>query len=463
MPRTSLIAAVTVGCLVAANVTGWCVAAERVRSFFQQPGEAISPARPTARPAADATANQPSPFVPQAEAEPVEPGGISIAELEEVALQNNPTVIQAGQFVEALRGKYVQVGLYPNPLVGYVGEDMGDEGRGGQHGAFFIQEVVTAGKLRLDRNVVGHEIAAAERAWEAQSLRVTTDVRTAAYDVLLAQRKVELLRELVRIGEEGRQAAEALLRAKEVSKVDVLQARVEENSAKMELESVVNDHRAAWRKLAIVAGVPEMEPTPLTDKLDNGLPDLTWEESVSRLLASSPELARAYAEVERANCSLARECAGRVPNFDVEAGVDHNLASNDELASVRFALPLQLYNRNQGNICRANAELAAAHQEARRVELLLQDRLSDALNRYQVAKNRADRYAREILPDADDSLKLVREGYRLAEFGYLELLTAQRTSFRVHLAYVESLRDLRVSHAQIEGLLLSGGLQTVER
>ncbi len=311
--------------------------------------------------------------------------------------------------------------------------------------------------------MVSHEISAAERVWEAQGLRVTTDVRTAAYGVLVAQRKVELLRELVRIGEAGRQAAEALFRAKEVSRVDILRARVEENTARLELDSAQQEYRSAWRKVAIVAGVPELEPARLADKLEGGLPDRTWGESLSRLLTSSPEMAQAYAHVDRANCAVARECAGRIPNFDVETGVRHNFASDNAVASVRVAVPLQLFDRNQGNIYRANAELAAAHQEARRIELLLQERLTDAFNRYQVAKTRADHYANDILPDADVSLELVREGYRRGEFSYLELLTAQRTSFRVNLAYVESLRDLRVSNAQIDGLLLSGGLQSVEQ
>jgi cobalt-zinc-cadmium efflux system outer membrane protein len=130
---------------------------------------------------------------------------------------------------------------------------------------------------------------------------------------------------------------------------------------------------------------------------------------------------------------------------------------------MQLSVPLQLFNRNQGNIYRAHAELAAAHEEARRIELLLQDRLTDALYRYQVAKMRADRYANDILPDADESLKLIGEGYRRGELSYLELLNAQSTFFRVNLAYVESLRDLRVSHAEIEGFLLSGGLQAVDR
>ena len=37
--------------------------------------------------------------------------------------------------------------------------------------------------------------------------------------------------------------------------------------------------------------------------------------------------------------------------------------------------------------------------------------------------------------------------------------TIQRTYFRVNLAYLESLRELRLSTVQIEGLLLTGGLE----
>jgi cobalt-zinc-cadmium efflux system outer membrane protein len=249
-----------------------------------------------------------------------------------------------------------------------------------------------------------------------------------------------------------------LLKAKEVSSADVVRARIEANSAKLQLENARNDYRAAWQKLAIVIGVPGMEPVFLEDRLEGSLPELTWQESVSQLMAGSPELARAYAEVERAQCTLARERAGRVPNFNVEAGARYNNASEDTIATVRVAIPLQLFNRNQGNIQRAQGELAATRQNVRRVELSLQDRLADAFRRYANARQQVRRYRDKILPDAKESLDMVREGYEEGEFGYLELLTAQRTYFHVNLAYVESLRALWVNSTRIEGMLLSGGL-----
>src|SRR6266404_909425 len=53
------------------------------------------------------------------------PAAISLADLEQLALQHNPTLAQAALQVEAARGKALQAGLYPNPTVGYTGELIG--------------------------------------------------------------------------------------------------------------------------------------------------------------------------------------------------------------------------------------------------------------------------------------------------------------------------------------------------
>ena len=406
------------------------------------------------------TAPVPAPS-PVAEARPGAQARLTLAELEEIATANNPTLPQAARRIEALQGRQLQVGLYPNPVVGYIGDDMGEAGTAGQQGAFLGQKIVTAGKLRLNRTVVGQEIQQAQHAWEVQRWRVLNDVRAGAYEVLVAQRTIELNDQLVRIGEAGMKAAEALFRNQEVARIDVLQARVETNSAKLELDNARNQYVAAWRKLALVMGVPDMEPTPLADELQNEIPELSWDDSVLRLMSESPQLAHARAGVERARYTLARAYAERTPNFDIGGAVRYNNASRDTVAMIQIGLPLQIYNRNQGNIAKAQAEVAAARREVQRVELVLQDRLADAFKQYANARQQTRRYVDDILPDAKTTLELVRTGYEQGEFGYLELLTTQRTYFRVNLAYVGSLRELRVSSVRIDGMLMSGGLEAV--
>ena len=60
----------------------------------------------------------------------------------------------------------------------------------------------------------------------------------------------------------------------------------------------------------------------------------------------------------RAEAVLSRECAARVPNVDVQAGVQYDNATRDTIAGVQAGVPLPVFNRNQGNIRQAEAELA---------------------------------------------------------------------------------------------------------
>ncbi len=386
------------------------------------------------------------------------PGGTTLGELESTALANNPTVVQAAMRVKAAEAKCVQVGLYPNPVLGYKGEDMGDQGSAGKQGAFFGQEFVTSRKLQLDRAVAAQEVQQARHVHESQRQRVLNDVRLTFYEVLVAQRTVALYEQLVHIGEEGQKVAESLQRAKEVAQADVLRARIEAESARIQLQTARDQHQAACRQLAAVIGVPSADFSSLQGDLEGQMPQLVWEDALGRLLTQSPELAEARSGVQRARCALQRQFAERVPNVAVQADVRHDNATRDNIASIAVGIPLPLFNRNQGNIAKADAELITAWKEVNRIELRLQDRLAVTFQRYATARHRVEKYAVDLLPAAKQSLELADSGYRQGEFDYLALLDAQRTYFRVNLTFLESLRELRASSVSIEGLLLTGGL-----
>ena len=326
-------------------------------------------------------------------------------------------------------------------------------------GGGFSQEIVTRGKLRLGRAVAGHEVHMAQHGWEAQQQRVLNDVRAGYYEVLLAQKTVEVNEELVRIGNEGLQVAEKLRAEKEVSQADVLQARIEADMAKLNLQVSRNDQQAVWRRLAAVLGRPGMEPRPVAGDANANLPELGWENTVAQIFALSPEIAQANVGVERARCDLALQHAERVPNFEVGSAVKFDTGSRYTVVDVAVSVPLMLFNRNQGNITAAQAELVSARKEVERVELDLRDRLAVTFKQYADARRRVETFRSSVLQNADESLKLTRAGYRAGELGYLTLLTAQRTYFGVSLEYLNSLRELWTRSVELEGLLLSGGLQ----
>ena len=82
---------------------------------------------------------------------------------------------------------------------------------------------------------------------------------------------------------------------------------------------------------------------------------------------------------------------------------------------------------------------------------------------YATARQQVEKYEKDILPNARESLNLVSSGYRQGEFNYLQMLTAQRTYFQTNLTYLDALRDLRAAAVAIEGNLLSDSLQAMEQ
>jgi cobalt-zinc-cadmium efflux system outer membrane protein len=387
-------------------------------------------------------------------------GPLTLPDLESMALDGNPALAQAAAKVEAARGAWVQAGLPPNPTGGYLASEVGNEGHAGQQGGYFGQEVVTGGKLRLSRAVAAQEIRVAQQQFEAERLRVLSDVRIGFYEVLVAQRRLEITQELQRLSQRAVDTAKAFFEREEGNRVDLLQARVESGSARILAENSRNDYLAAWRKLSAVLGSPEMAPVKLAGDLEGDTQEANFDATLARVIAISPELAAARASVDSARAAVARARVEWVPNVDLQASIQHDNASHYDIAQVQMGMPIPVWNRNQGGVRRARGELAAAQSNADRVELGLQQRLAIVFQRYANARQQVETYRRQILPDAQSSLDLVSEGYRQGEFGYLILLTSQRTFFQTNLAYLESLRQLRESQAAVDNLLLTDSLRS---
>lgn len=391
--------------------------------------------------------------------EPLLPDRLTLADVESSALGNNPTLARAEARISAARGQWLQAGLRPNPRIGYSGGEIGNEGAAGLQGGFLSQEIVTADKLLLSQTVASREIERLQQEFAAQQRRVLTDVRRAFYDVLAAQRAIDLARDLSQIAGKAYDTSQVLFKNGEISQVDMLQSGIEAEQARILRENALNRHAAAWRQLAAVAGNPNMAPRPLEGDLRAAIPDLSWETESQRLLAASPELAAAYAAVAKAQAALSRARAERYPNWEAQAGAQYDYGTQDAVANVQLSVPLPIYNRNQGGIRAAESQIAEAQANVSRLELSLQQRLAKAFEPYRNARTQTDVYTQRILPDARKSLDETVKSYEAGEVGFLSLLNVQRTYFQTQVAHLEALRQLRDSAATIEGLLLSDSLQ----
>ena len=193
---------------------------------------------------------------------------MSMADFEQIAMERNPTLRQAAAQFEAAMNRSLQAGLYPNPVIGYVQDQIGSfsesqpttngfavKGKpspGDNVGGFVQWQIVTAGKLRLSRAKFAEEASAAR--WQAigQELRVINSVRIQYFEVLAAQRLIEIHREMFRLDEDLVRTTQEMVNVGQANQPDLLEARVRERRERVALRNAENHYRGDWEELVSV-------------------------------------------------------------------------------------------------------------------------------------------------------------------------------------------------------------------
>lgn len=226
--------------------------------------------------------------------------------MEQLALERNPTLVQALAQVGVSRGKAIEAGLYPNPTVGYAADQVGAQGKAGEiQGLFVQQEIVRGGKLGLSRAKYQQEEAQSQTQVDAQRFRVLSSVQKAFYQTLTTQRRVEVRRELVTNADDALTTTRGLVNVGQANTPDLLQAEVQAERARAELRAAERKYRGHWQELLAYVGVSELAPSPLVGALEVAESDVLYEQAViNELLQASPQLQAAWQEVARDRIAL---------------------------------------------------------------------------------------------------------------------------------------------------------------
>lgn len=386
---------------------------------------------------------------------------LDLDSLLQMALDSNPTLAEATAVVYKAEGIKTQVGLRPNPVFGYSGVEIGNDGRAGQQGAFFSQTYVRGNKLQLNQDVAHHDVQSFSWELEAQRFRVMNDVKSQFYATLGAQKRLEITLKLEKVAEAGVDIAQSLFKAGQAAQPDILQAEVQLGEVRILRQNAEYDLESAKQQLASLVGHDDLSYYSFTGKLDVDTVKWDWDEAYSNLVANSPEIQAACARVNRARAQISRQEVQAMPNIQAQIGAAHDNATGSDIANVQIGLPIPIFNRNQGNIDTANSEYHRAVKDVERLQLSLKVELSKAYRDYKKALKQVERYQADILPRAQKNLDLTTQGYESQQFDFLRVLTARRTYFETNISYVNSLISLRQSEVGVNGMVLSGGLNDV--
>jgi outer membrane protein, heavy metal efflux system len=395
----------------------------------------------------------------------------TLEEAERLAREANPTLRQAAEEIRAAKAREQQAALYPNPTIGYTGDEIrGGSIGGGKQGFFVQQNIVTGGKLANSRAVFSKERQIAEIEAEEQKLRVETGLKAAYLRVLAAQELLDVRRSLTKIERDYAETEKELQNTGQADETEVLAAEIWARRRQLAARMQENALREEWRALTAMIGKPEMPLTTVSGDLEHGWPELSEEQVTEKIAQESPATRIAGTAAERAEAEILQAKRAAIPDLQIRGGLEYNneflntaahATGWEGIAEVGVQLPI--FNRNQGNVVAAQAETERAKLETQRVRLTLRQRTTSVLDEYANAKLMAAEYREELLPRAKKAYSLMNERYGQMLASYPRVVETQRRLFELQEEYIQALEGVWSTGIALEGYLLTDGLEAPAR
>ena len=356
----------------------------------------------------------------------------------DLALERNPAILGAQSVIEQNEGRRTQAGAYPNPTIG------GNTGRGGfetpapgrsmnEYGMTLHQTVEWPGMRAARKDAADAGLASATVGLEEAKLNLIAEVKQAFYELLLAERTVDLLQQNLEIVQEVARIVRARVRSGEGPQFEAVKAEVEVLKAKQEMTKAKNAVRVKLVGLdTLTAGAlgPRYKVQGdfrlLRDRLDP-------EQMATRDLSQHPILKRQGKLVEQAESTVTKERQGRVPNVTLFGGYARETGREGVVAGV--SVPTPLWYLQQGHIA-----TALGTQRKEEAELIrARNDLGRAINQHareaETAQEQILVYEEGLLKQAQEALRIAQLSFRQGASSLLDVLDAQRVQRQITVDY----------------------------
>jgi cobalt-zinc-cadmium efflux system outer membrane protein len=375
---------------------------------------------------------------------------LTLEEAVSLATTANPNV-RAKEFeVQAVGANEITAALRPNPTSNFLAEQFGGGSASQTQYTFNVGQPIELGGKRQRRvdsakaatKVTGYELADLRRQLVFQVRKSFADILIAREALALAEQNLAAMDELERVhrfrAEKGDISGLELLRI-EVERFaferDTADARQALGAAKIALRTAIGQERLA-------------EQFEVEGKLT--VPEVAKSKSQLYRMAldARPDLraAEAAREKARTDINLAKANAW----WDVTPQIEYQRIGPDNTIGFGFSLPIKLFDRNQGEIARTQAE--AKRAEASREALLAQAlaEVDTALAVVTAERAKVTLLRDTYLPKIKQARDTVEFAYRRGGVTLLDFLDAQRTYREKSLDYLRSLGNYHTAVYQLE-------------
>jgi cobalt-zinc-cadmium efflux system outer membrane protein len=392
-------------------------------------------------------------------------GEVTVEELVARALAESPDLQAVRAEIGAAQGRVTQAGLRPNPMLDLAGQKaLGPD-----------NNLMIGVTLPLDLNgrkagrigVAERELAMKRAQVADRERRLRAEVRMKAGEWFAARRNLRFTDELLQVNRGALFLVEARAREGAVPPLEASLLLVEVN--RLEAGRRVLESRAeiVALQLRALTGLPPDAPLALRGDLTAPPVGVDPGQGAFRAVSLRPDLEMARVDLALARARIQKEEADGRWDASVSLGYQrqdfgyplNGLTGTGGTSPIQdvfhyfgggITVTLPVFNRNQGNVAAARADLQGAERRLAFATLIVGQEVAAAFTQYDAAQRALELYARGVRAVAQQNLETVRQAYQLGRIPLLEVIAEQRRFIEIETGYTESLKQVYDAVVEIE-------------
>ncbi len=331
-------------------------------------------------------------------------------------------------------------------------------------GIRIVQSIYEGGRMTASWRVARLTKDQAFEEYQTVLAKTVLDVRTAYYDVLLAEQQIVVQDASVKLLEQEFENTKRRLEAGAVPRFNALRAEVKIANARPRYIKAKNAHRTAKNNLATLLGyniptnVWEDLPFNLTTRLDITPYDIALPAALAQARDRRSELRalRVQLDLEKQRITIAQ--SGYKPSLGVFAGYgSHNSEVSDDFyraisgPTAGVSLTWDIFDGflTRGKVVEARARESKAtvnlDEATRRVEQEVRTAYSSFIEAREVLASQL-----KVVQQAEEAIRLSDARYDAGTGTQLDVLDAQTSLTEARTTQIDAARDYLVARARLE-------------
>lgn len=371
-----------------------------------------------------------------------------------IALKKNPLIQSFHHQYRASLARVSQARAFPQPEVSldYDLQPKAFDFKGSEEDYIGISQTVEfPGRRLLRGNIAKKESAEFLCDVETAKLELSCQVKLAFYQLLLEQENGKYAEENLTHANDFLKKADEKYRSGDVSKLEVLRARVEAAHAENLRKVALNRIKLAKSRLNFLLAREKYQPISIRGTLKKTVPHPDLDQLVTRALQLRPEIKKVKLALKKEKLNRTQAYMSYLPDFSL--GVARHRVNGEPTTwdvTLGFQVPLFFWQPQKGEIAEANANIQSQQQELKYMGLSVSLEVESAFHNAMAFKDQAEFFEKQVLKEAEEVYRMSMISYKEGKIGSIELIASRKTLIELKQSYAETLLNYQLALAELE-------------